>query len=203
MDSKYQVIQKSDNMTYFKYNMNHSDEHYFQSFQAQIDKLENPNDKDSIKQLLFDKLQFAIEYYVVYLVQDYESIDQSLLLGNKMTVPLIKKINKHFEILNSIELNNFIFNSIEERLNKYIPIEQQNSIVYRTYLKGILKLDFIMNEQWYDSFDGIYNYNLLKYLIIKSRYILADNIHSSYLKDARSPLKLILDQNNTEFLKYL
>lgn len=190
-------------MTYFKLNLGYSEEDYYKAFQSQIDKLDNPHDKESIKQLLFDNLHHSIEYTIVYLLQDFEVFDKKHLIEAKMTIPMVKKINSHFEIVDSVELNKYVFNTIEERLNKYISFEQQNSIEYRTYLKGILKQDFIMSEHWYDSFDGIYNYNLLKYLIIKSRYILADNVHSSYLKNVKSPLKLILDKNNAEFLKYL
>ena len=190
-------------MTHFKLDLLSTEEDYYKAFQYEIDKLDNPNDGESIKQLLFNKLHRSIEYTIEYLLQDFEVFDKKFLVQPRTTIPMIKKINSHFEIVDSVELNKYVFNTIEERLNKYISIEQQNSIEYRTYLKGILKQDFIMSEQWYDSFDGIYNYDLLKYLIVKSRNILAHNVFTPFSKNTKCPLKLILDKNYAEFLKYL
>lgn len=193
-------------MSYFNYKLDYNDDHYNGMFQSMINKLPNPNDKESIKQLFFEMLNDAIDYYEVYLLLGIEKFDESKLIGKKLTIPIIKRINIHFDVIDNTDLNTYVFEEIKKRLLKYFKEEVLNNTTFNMYIKGIVKAEFISRENKY-SFDLIdhyelpANFNLLRYLILSSRQHLYNNMNASDLRLAISPLKLILDKNYHEILK--
>lgn len=193
-------------MGYFNYKMDYNDDHYNAMFQSLINKLPNSNEKESIKQLFFEILNNTIDYYEVYLLLGIVKFDESKLLGNKLTIPIIKRINIHFDVVDNTELNAYIFDEIKTKLLKYFKAEELNTTTFSMYIKGIIKADFIMNENFFsinkiEYYEMPSNFNLIRYLILSSRKMLYDNMHSSDLRMATSPLKLILDSKYNDILK--